>query len=165
VKEPKPPIPYPVKKATVTTPPKSKVKSVPSELAAVTKKVVTAPPQPATTTNTDRSSLNDVSRKPMFESTPRNQNFVDENDDSVNDLFENESQTSERLKKQESPRLPPRVEKMPPQQPRKPSVPEPSKGTKTTMKDGTLIRGRDAENQSNRFSLIAQVLALFFCII
>jgi hypothetical protein len=124
-KEAKPPIPHLVQKqTTITTPPK--IKSVPSEPATPIKKVVTAPPQPPTTNaNTDRSSLNDIPTKPIFESTPRNQSIVDENDDSAADLFGNESRTSERSKKQELPHLPPQEEKIttpPPEQPRKPSA-------------------------------------------
>jgi len=116
VKEPKPPSPFPVKKITTSTPTKSKVKSVPSESTAPIKNVVTAPP---TTINTDRSSLNDEPSKPIFESTPRN-----ENNNSVEDLFENESHTSEQSKKEELPRQPPPpTEKTPTtEQPRKPAT-------------------------------------------
>jgi hypothetical protein len=65
--------------------------------------------------NTGRSSLNNEPIKPVFESTPRN-----ENNDSVDDLFENELHTSEQSKKQELPHPPPPIEKTPtPQQPRK----------------------------------------------
>jgi len=121
-KEAKPPIPRLVQQqTTITTPPK--IKSVPSEPATPIKKVVTAPPQlPTTNTNTDRSSLNDIPTKPIFESTPRNQSIVDENDDSAADLFGNESRTSEQSKKQELPRRPPQVEKITTEQPRKPSA-------------------------------------------
>jgi hypothetical protein len=68
--------------------------------------------------------LNDAPTKLVFESTPRNQNHVHENDESVEDLFENESHTSEQSKKQELPRPSPPIEKTPtppslPQQPRK----------------------------------------------
>lgn len=98
-------------------PPKSKVKSDPSEPTAPTKKV---PPTPTTATNTGRSSINDVPSKPIFESTPRN-----ENDESADDLFEKESQTSEPSKKTELPRRPPPKEETlvtTPQQPIKPAT-------------------------------------------
>jgi hypothetical protein len=112
VKEPKPPIPRPVQKTTTTTtiPPKTTVKSVPSQPIVPVKKVVPAPP---TTTDTGRSSLNGIPTKPMFQSTPRNQSIVDGNDNSVADLFENESQISQRPKKQEIPHPPPQIEKTP----------------------------------------------------
>jgi hypothetical protein len=130
VKEPKPPVPHPVKKpTTTTTPPKSEMKSVPSEPTTPIKKVITAPPQPSTTTNTDRNLLNNVPRKPMFESTPRNQSIADKSNDSVDNLFDNESPTPEQPKKQELPRPPPQVERKPTPPP-PPKVPTPErKGT------------------------------------
>lgn len=88
------------KERTPNASPKSKVKSAPSE------------PTAPTTINTSRSSLNDVPAKSVDESTPRNQNDTHENDHSADDLFENESHTSE------PPRPPPPIEKKPtPQQP------------------------------------------------
>jgi hypothetical protein len=67
--------------------------------------------------------LNDIPTKPIYESTPRNQSDAHEDENSVNDLFENESNTSEPSKKRELPRPPLRIEKTPtPQQSRKPSA-------------------------------------------
>jgi len=81
-----------VKEITPITSPKSKVKS--------------APPKPTSPT------------KSVDESTPRNQNDTHDNDDSADDLFANESHTSEPSKKPELSRPPPPVEKKPtPQQP------------------------------------------------
>ncbi|CAF3090106.1 unnamed protein product [Rotaria sp. Silwood2] len=110
VKEPKPPISHPVKKTTTTIPLKTKVKAVPSQPIVPVKQIVSTLP---TTTDTGRSSLNDVATKPMFQSTPKNQSIVDENDESVADLFDNESQISEASKKQVIPHPPPQIEKTP----------------------------------------------------
>jgi hypothetical protein len=154
VKESKPPIPRPVKKQT-TIPPKTKAQSIPSK--TIVPSVKKAIPAPSARTDTGRSSLNDVPTKPMFQSTPMNQSVVDENENSVNNLFGNDSEV-EHPKKQEIPHPPPRVEKTPPKLRMNlilflfilififlasKSVPEPDKGTKSTIKDGVLIHGDD----------------------
>jgi hypothetical protein len=164
-KEPKPPIPRAVKKATTVIPPKLKVKPIPSQPTAPIKKIIPAPP---TTTNTGRSSLNDVPTKPLFQSTPLNQSVVDEGDD-PDDMFGNESQVSEPLKKPEVPRPPFLTGKTPTELRMysffdvtflivmflaKIPASEPDKGTKSTVKDGVLIHGNDpAENRSLIFFL------------
>jgi hypothetical protein len=100
--ESKPPVvPRPMKKTI--NPPKPKVKSLPSRSTVPVKKPVPAPP---ITTDTGRSSLNDVPTKPLFESTPRNQSINEDPDD----LFENESKISEPSKKPEIPHPPPQIE-------------------------------------------------------
>jgi len=98
----------PVKTAAI--PPKTKVKSVPTQPFRPIKNTVSAPPINA---DTGRSSLNDIPPKPLFQSTPRNQSIVDENDDLADDLFENESQISEQPKKPVISHPPPQIEKTP----------------------------------------------------
>jgi len=57
----------------------------------------------------------------MSASTPRHENNVHENEDSVENLFENESHTSEPSRKEELPHPPPPIEKTPiTPQPQKP---------------------------------------------
>lgn len=103
----------PVEKTDNDTQPKSKVPSNPPEPPTPIKKVIPTPP-PAT--NTDRSSLNDVPRVPTPESTPRNETNAHENNESVEDLFENESHTSEPSEP------PPHKEKTPTSTPKKPPI-------------------------------------------
>lgn len=113
VKEPRPSIvPRPIQKpiTTKTLPPKPKVKSVPFQPIVPFKN--TNPPPPIAA-DTGRSSLNDVPTKPLFQSTPRNQSIVGDDDDYVDDLFENESQVIESPKKPVIPHPPPRIEKTP----------------------------------------------------
>ncbi|CAF1200101.1 unnamed protein product [Rotaria sp. Silwood1] len=144
VKEPKPPIPRPVKKTATTTtiPVKPKVKDVPSQPSVPVKKIVSAPP---TTTDTGRSSLNNISRKPMYQSTPKNQSMADEDDGSVADLFENESQVSEVSKKQVIPHPPPQIEKTPTKTPNT-IVPGSVEKSQSVIKNDVLIHGDDADN-------------------
>ncbi|CAF0959996.1 unnamed protein product [Adineta steineri] len=140
-KEPRPPIPRAAKPTTATVP-KTKVKSIPSQPIRPVKKVVSNPP---TSTDTGRSSLNEVPKKPLFQSTPRNQSIVQENDNSIVDLFDNESQISEPTERQGILHPQPQIEKTPPKLPNT-TVPEPDKETKSTIKDGVLIHGDDADN-------------------
>ncbi|CAF3685343.1 unnamed protein product [Rotaria sp. Silwood1] len=144
VKEPKPPIPRSVKKTATTTtiPVKPKVKDVPSQPSVPVKKIVSAPP---TTTDTGRSSLNNISRKPMYQSTPKNQSMADEDDGSVVDLFENESQVSEVSKKQVIPHPPPQIEKTPTKNPNT-IVPGSVEKSQSVIKNDVLIHGDDADN-------------------
>jgi hypothetical protein len=174
VSQPKPPIvPRPDKKITTVIPSKTNVKSVRPEPIVPVKKVVPTPP---IDTDTGRSSLNDVPKKPMFESTPRNQSI---DKDYADDSFEHESQTIEPPKKQVIPHPPPQIEKTPPK-PRMYSVfshlilltilflahttaPEPDKGTKATIKDDVLIHGDDEDNRSAFvFCLQSNVRIIFF---
>lgn len=106
--ESKPPVPRPLKKAAEPVPPKPRVKTVSSKPTVPAKKVELAPP---TNIDTGRSSLANVPVKPMFQSTPKNQSFIDNDAD---DLFEKESQLSDDSKKEEIIHRPPQIEKTPP---------------------------------------------------
>jgi len=106
LQEAKPPmVPRSIKPATTTT--KPKIKSVPSQPIVPVKNTLPPPPM---STDTGRSSLNDVPTKPMFQSTPRNQSI---NEDADN-LFDNESEISQPKKEPEIPHPPPQIEKTPP---------------------------------------------------
>jgi hypothetical protein len=91
----KPVVPVPTKEKTPSTPPKSKVQPEPTA--------------PSTATNTGRSSLNDAPTKSVDESASKTQNDTQENNDSGEEVFENESHILEPSK---SPPPPP-VEKKP----------------------------------------------------
>ncbi|UJR38095.1 hypothetical protein I4U23_030775 [Adineta vaga] len=152
VKESKPPTSHLIKQTTFVTPPKSHAKPVPSEPSTPVKKPITVPPQPSTTASTGRSSVNDLPIKPMFESTPRDQSIAEKNNESVEDLFQNESHISEPAdRKHESHSSLPTL----PEQPRKPSTELPkSPGTKpdaepsSAVKDNVSITGDNHdENQ------------------
>ncbi|CAF1171421.1 unnamed protein product [Rotaria sordida] len=144
IKEPKPPIPRPVKKTTTTTtvPRKIQAKAVPSQSVVPDKKIV---PEPLTATDTGRSSLNNIPRKPMFQSTPKNQSIADDDEASVENLFENESQISESSKKQVIPHPPPQIEKTPTKLPNT-IIPESGEKTQSVIKNDVLVHGDDADS-------------------
>ena len=149
-RERKPPMARPIQKSTVTLPPKSKTAPVPSRPAAPIKKVL---PRPAATApvDTGRSSLNDIPTKPLFQSTPMNQSVVDEHEgDDVSDMFATESQLSERLKRRVVPDVRKFARDLLPSSVKllrlaKPPQPKIDHQTQSTIKDGVLIHGNDAD--------------------
>ncbi|CAF4344358.1 unnamed protein product, partial [Rotaria sordida] len=89
-----------------------------------------------------------IPRKPMFQSTPKNQSIADDDEASVENLFENESQISESSKKQVIPHPPPQIEKTPTKLPNT-IIPESGGKKQSVIKNDALVHGDDADSIRN----------------
>ncbi|CAF1363128.1 unnamed protein product [Adineta ricciae] len=87
---PRPPAPRPTKSATITTPAKRAVKPAPARPITSSKKPVR---EPVVAVDTGRSSIFDAPPPPLFESTPRNQSPV-RDEDLMDEIFGDTSQIS-----------------------------------------------------------------------
>ena len=88
-------IPRSIDQTSKSLPLKSKVKSRSSPPIVSTQKV-----EPMTAIDTGRSTLNNVSEKPMFQSTPKDQSINNDVNGNVIDLFDHESEISAELQEQ-----------------------------------------------------------------